>query len=312
MEHVITFPKLGLNFTVNTTAFSIGGFSIQWYGIIIACGFILAVLYGLKMSAKANVDPDRFLDGILVGLVCGIIGARLYYVIFYPGDKYWNNPVEILNIKEGGLAIYGGIIGGLLGGGLTCKFRKLSTFACLDLTVVGFCIGQSIGRWGNFVNQEAFGTVTDLPWGMVSDNTLGQPVHPCFLYESIWMLLGFVLLHIFTRYFRRYDGQTVLVYLVWYGIERFFLEGIRTDSLIIPGIGLRVSQVLSAVVVIAGLAMLFAFRKRTSLTGCGSQKVMELNGIIMENGKAVVKSGPELTNGREDKEEKDNSENAEE
>ncbi len=299
MNHNITFPKLGLEFDVNTTAFSIGSFSVQWYGIIIACGFMLAILYGYAMAKKMNIDRDKFFDGIIVGLICGVVGARLYYCIFYPGDKYINNPLEILNIKEGGLAIYGGIIGGLLGGGITCKLRKLKVAACIDTAVVGFTIGQCIGRWGNFINQEAFGGATSLPWGMQSDATekvVVGPVHPCFLYESLWMLLGFILLHLFTRYKRRYDGQTTLMYMLWYGIGRFFIEGLRTDSLTVPGLDIRVSQLISAAMVIVSVVLLIVFRKRTALTGCGSKEVMELNGLSIENGEIVVKDISDIEN----------------
>ncbi len=299
MNHNITFPKLGLEFDVNTTAFSIGSFSVQWYGIIIACGFMLAILYGYAMAKKMNIDRDKFFDGIIVGLICGVVGARLYYCIFYPGDKYINNPLEILNIKEGGLAIYGGIIGGLLGGGITCKLRKLKVSACIDTAVVGFTIGQCIGRWGNFINQEAFGGATSLPWGMQSDATekvVVGPVHPCFLYESLWMLLGFILLHLFTRYKRRYDGQTTLMYMLWYGIGRFFIEGLRTDSLTVPGLDIRVSQLISAAMVLVSVVLLIVFRKRTALTGCGSKEVMELNGLSIENGEIVVKDISDIEN----------------
>lgn len=299
MNHSISFPKLGLEFNVNTTAFSIGSFSVQWYGIIIACGFMLAILYGYAMAKKMNIDRDRFFDGIIVGLICGVIGARLYYCIFYPGDKYIDNPLEILNIKEGGLAIYGGIIGGLLGGGITCKLRKLKVAACIDTAVVGFTIGQCIGRWGNFINQEAFGGATSLPWGMQSDATekvVVGPVHPCFLYESLWMLLGFILLHLFTRYKRRYDGQTTLMYMLWYGIGRFFIEGLRTDSLTVPGLDIRVSQLISAAIVVASVVLLIVFRKRTTLTGCGSKEVMELNGLSLVNGEIVEKDISETEN----------------
>ncbi len=260
---------------------------------------MLAILYGYAMAKKMNIDRDKFFDGIIVGLICGVVGARLYYCIFYPGDKYINNPLEILNIKEGGLAIYGGIIGGLLGGGITCKLRKLKVSACIDTAVVGFTIGQCIGRWGNFINQEAFGGATSLPWGMQSDATekvVVGPVHPCFLYESLWMLLGFILLHLFTRYKRRYDGQTTLMYMLWYGIGRFFIEGLRTDSLTVPGLDIRVSQLISAAMVIVSVVLLIVFRKRTALTGCGSKEVMELNGLSIENGEIVVNDISDIEN----------------
>lgn len=286
MTHNIEFPSLGLQFDVNTTAFSIGSFSVQWYGILIAVGFLLALLYASKMCKKMNIVSDALFDCVIVGLICGVVGARLYYVIFYPGDKYINDPLSIFNIKEGGLAIYGGLIGGLLGGAITAKIRKLKVTAVLDIASIGFFIGQTIGRWGNFINQEAFGTATDLPWGMQSAATSVEvvgPVHPCFLYESILCFLGFIFLHFFTRYLRRYDGQTFLFYLVWYGTSRFFIESLRTDSLLIPYTDLRVSQAVAAATVIAAVILLIVFARKTSLTGCGSKKVMELNGIKIKN-----------------------------
>lgn len=281
----VQFPKLGWEFQVQETAFQIGNAPIAWYGIIIAVGFMLAFLYAMASCKKMRINADKLVNCVLVGMITGIIGARLYYVIFYPGNKYLNNPMEIFNIREGGLGIYGGIIGGLLGGMLTAKLCKLKVPAVLDIASLGFLIGQCIGRWGNFVNQEAFGSQTDLPWGMVSEGTravVNGPVHPCFFYESLWCLIGFVLLHIFCRKFRRYDGQVFLLYSVWYGIGRFFIEGLRTDSLLTPFANLRVSQLVAAVAIIAGVILLVVFRNRTTLSGCGSAKVIALNALQEE------------------------------
>lgn len=290
MSHFVQFPLLGISFTVHEVAFSIGGFDVRWYGIIIAIGFLLAMLYASCSAKKMNIDMNRLIDAVIVGLLAAIVCARLYYVIFYPDNqKYWDNPMEILDIRSGGLAIYGGLIGAVVFGGLTAKLRKLKVAAVLDIASLGFLIGQGVGRWGNFVNQEAFGTATGLPWGMYSDNTAAvvpnSPVHPCFLYESLLCLLGFVLLHFFTRKLRRYDGQTFLLYIVWYGACRFLIEGLRTDSLIIPYVNLRVSQVVAAACVIVGIILLIAFHHKTSLTGCGSRKVMEGVGISIGKGK---------------------------
>lgn len=283
MTHEVQFPGLGLTFTVNEVAFSIGDFQVRWYGIIIAAGFLLAILYASFYSKKMNIDMNRLIDAVIVGLIGSVICARLYYVLFYPNNAYyWEDPIKILRIHDGGLAIYGGLIGAVIFGGLMAKFRKLKVAAVLDLTALGFLIGQCVGRWGNFVNQEAFGSRTDLPWAMFSDNTnavAGGAVHPCFLYESILCLIGFILLHFFNLKLRRYDGQTFLLYIIWYGACRFFIEGLRTDSLMIPYLNLRVSQVLAAVCVVAGVILLIAFRRKTSLTGCGSRKVMEGIGL---------------------------------
>ena len=283
MTYNVTFPHLGLEFNINPVAFSIGNFHVYWYGIIIAAGFLLALIYASFSCKKMNIDINRLFDVVIVGLITGVIFARLFYVVFYPGDKYWKNPLEIFQIHDGGLAIYGGIIGAVVFGSLMAKLRKLKVTAVLDIAALGFLIGQCVGRWGNFINQEAFGSATELPWGMHSENTaavVDGNVHPCFLYESLLCLLGFVLLHFFTRRFRRYDGQTFLLYIVWYGACRFFIEGLRTDSLIIPGTSLRVSQVIAAVCVVAGIILLVLFRHRTSLTGCGDRRVMEAVGLV--------------------------------
>lgn len=253
----VSFPGLGINdLQINPVVFSAGGITVRWYGVIIAAGLILAALYAMTVSKKRyGIDPDKLLNCVIVGLITAIIGARLYYVAF-EWDSYSQDPMRIFKINEGGLAIYGGLIGALVGGLIVAKLSHMNIPALLDLAVLGFLIGQGIGRWGNFTNQEAFGTPTDLLCGMVSENTGGVAVHPCFLYESLWCLLGFVLLHFFSKYLRKYDGQVFLMYLVWYGAERMVVEGLRTDSLMTPIFNLRVSQVLSAALVIVGLVFL--------------------------------------------------------
>ena len=277
MSHLVEFPGLGIAVNVNEVAFSIGSYDIRWYGVIIALGFGLGVLYACMMAKKMNIDLDKLFDAVVAGTIGGIVCARLYYVAFYPGDKYWKDPSQILRIHDGGIAIYGGIIGAMVIGGLVCRWRGLKVFAALDLASLGFLIGQGVGRWGNFVNQECFGEPTSLPWGMISDNTRlmfpDSPVHPCFLYEFLLCILGFVLLHFFNLKLRQYDGQTFILYIVWYGAARFFIEGTRTDSLMVGP--LRVSQVVALLCVITGLALLFILRNRKSLSGCGNVHVME-------------------------------------
>lgn len=264
MYHV-SFPKLGIELTINPIAFSIGDFNIYWYGIIIATGFTIALCYAMINSKRFGIVQDKLIDAIIAGLITGIIGARLYYVVFYPGNTYINNPASIFQIHEGGLAIYGGIIGGLTGGIIVAKIKNINIPSILDIAALGFLIGQCIGRWGNFINQEAFGTETNLPWGMVSENTLletSNPVHPCFLYESLWCLLGFIFLDIFSRKFKKYNGQIFLLYIVWYGTERFFVEGLRTDSLMLPYVNLRVSQVLAAISIVISVIILIYFKNK--------------------------------------------------
>ena len=254
MEYHVEFPGLGIGFDISPTAFTIGTFSVYWYGIIIGTGFILAVAYCMRQCGRHNVDPDKLINCVIAGLITAIIGARLYFVIF-SWDSYKGDLLKILNIHSGGLAIYGGLIGALAGGLITARVQKMKLMPILDITVIGFLIGQGIGRWGNFMNQEAFGTPTDLPWRMVSEATGGVGVHPCFLYESLWCLLGVLVFHIIGRKYQKYDGQLFYLYLIWYGAERTFVEGLRTDSLLLPGTPIRVSQLLSMIIAAAGAVM---------------------------------------------------------
>lgn len=275
----LEFPKLGFKFTMNPTAFSIGEFSVAWYGIIIAVGFLLALWYGMRNAKRLGVNTDKMIDVVIGGIIGGIIGARLYYVIF-SWDNYKDNLTDIFMIWNGGLAIYGGIIGAVLVGGLVCKWRKVKFPAMLDLAAPGFLIGQAVGRWGNFVNIEAYGSNTDLPWGMWSKKIVddyahltstgagfntAEPVHPCFLYESLWCLLGFFLIHFLVSKRRRFDGEVFLSYVAWYGLGRVFIEGLRVDSL--PLGNLRVSQVLAGLSVLIAVAFIIAIRRKIARSG---------------------------------------------
>jgi len=271
---LISFPKLGWEFHIDPTAFTVFGIEIQWYGILITIGLLLAIFYCFPRMKRFGIDADRAVDAVIGGIIGGIIGARAYYVILR-WDEYAGDWKSIFNLRGGGLAIYGGIIGAVIVGIIVSKFRKVKILPMLDISVIGFLIGQGIGRWGNFVNQEAFGSNTDSLLGMTggtiqqtiinesafmdgymyqSGLTISEnyPVHPCFLYESLWCLLGFVLLAIYSKH-RKYDGQMLLMYLSWYGAERFVVEGLRTDSLMIGS--LRASQALSALIVAASLIL---------------------------------------------------------
>lgn len=264
-EFHVSFPNLGWEFTINRVAFSIGSFQVYWYGLIIATGLILALVYAHFSAKRYNVDGSKLMNCVFAGIITGIIGARLYFCIF-KWDYYGSHPLEFFAIHEGGLAIYGGIIGALLGGLGVAKIQKMKFMPILDITMVGFLIGQGLGRWGNFFNQEAYGTPTDLPWGMMSEGTLGETVHPCFLYESLWCLLGVAVLHFYGKYRQRYAGQIFYLYLVWYGFERMIVEGLRTDSLYLPfqlfGMDIRVSQVLSFAIFVTGIVLLIINRKK--------------------------------------------------
>ncbi len=270
----VEFPKLDLGFDIyeNLVEFTIPGWdidiTIKFYAVIIAFGFVLAVLFGGRMAYKWNMSIDKMLDVLIWGTIAGIAGARLYYVAF-EWDYYKEHLLEIPAIWNGGLAIYGGLIGGILAAYIVCKRVDLNFYKLLDLAGMSFLIGQGIGRWGNFTNQEAFGINTTLPWGMTSEKIENyinlnysellkngiemdatQPVHPTFLYESIWCLLGFLILFVVCQKFRKFDGQLILGYGIIYGLERFVVEGLRTDSLYIGNSGLRVSQVLSLILVL--------------------------------------------------------------
>ena len=272
----IQFPKLGWTFRIDPTAFKIGSLEVQWYGLIITLGLILAFIYCFPKMKRFGLDSDRTIDAVLGGVIGGLVGARLYYVAFN-WSEYKGDLKSIFNTREGGLAIYGGIIGALAVGLLICKIRKVKMLPMLDITCLGFLIGQGVGRWGNFVNQEAFGGKTDSFLGMTGGRiqeyifensaSLGgsltaegsgimnlelYPVHPCFLYESVWCLLGFVLLAFWSKR-RKYDGQLLLMYMAWYGAERFFVEGLRSDSLYIGSI--RVSQALSALIFVVSVIL---------------------------------------------------------
>lgn len=265
MQNTIAFPGLfDGTLTLDRVAFTLFGQDIMWYGVIIGTGFLLAALYGICRAREFGFDADFVLDLLIVCLPAAILGARLYYVAFR-WNYYGAHLSEIFNIRGGGLAIYGGLIGAILAGCLVCKFRKKRILPPLDLASLGFLIGQSIGRWGNFVNCEAFGGATSLPWGMSING--GVPVHPTFLYESLWNALGFLLLHKYSKK-RRFDGELFLLYLIWYGFGRMLIEGLRTDSLYIGATGIRVSQLLSAVLFAAALGLWLWLRRTKRYLSC--------------------------------------------
>ena len=254
-DKVISFPGLGIEINP-PRGFQIGSMSIYFYGVIIAFGLLLAVLYGLKRSSQFGLKEDDILDGVLGIVPLSIIFARAYYCIFSWAD-FKDNPIEVLYIWNGGIAIYGAVIGAALGVILFSLIKKVKLAAVLDLVAISFLIGQFIGRWGNFFNREAFGTETDVFIRMGIGSTYH---HPTFLYESLWNVVGFVLLHFLSKH-RRYDGQMALGYAAWYGLGRTFIEGLRTDSLYWGNF--RVSQLLAAVTcfVASIILVVMAFRK---------------------------------------------------
>lgn len=257
MKHLIAFPGLGLECTIDRVAFQIFGWNIYWYGIIIFAGFFLGVFYIARNTGRYGFTIDQEVDVILFSVPVAIIFARAYYVLFY-WELFRDNPLDVFKTWKGGLAIYGGVIGVALVVVLYGKYQKLSIADMADLAAPGLLIGQAIGRWGNFINAEAFGGPTDLPWGMSIDG--GAPVHPTFFYESVWNAAGFLALHLASRK-RRFPGQIFYLYLAWYGFGRMLIEGLRTDSLYLFDTGLRVSQVVAAVsMLVAAVLLVRGFR----------------------------------------------------
>ncbi len=256
MENMIGFEGIGiLPFLMDRIAFSIGSFDVYWYAVIITVGLILAVGFCMWQASKFDLTIDNVLDVLLWGLPTAVICARAYYVLFEL-DRY-DSFAEMVNIRDGGLAIYGGVIGAFVTGYVYCRIKKVNMLALYDLASLGFLIGQTIGRWGNFVNAEAFGEKTTLPWGMTI-NGYG-PYHPTFFYESLWNLIGFVLLLLFAKKWRKHFGEVFFLYFAWYGLGRFFIEGLRTDSLYWGPV--RVSQILAAIFFLAGIAFFVLSRK---------------------------------------------------
>lgn len=275
---VVYFTGLKKGFSIPSVLakFQIFGHSIEirWYGVLIALGFLLGLLAATRLAKKQNMNVDKLFDCIIYGTISAIIGARLFFVIFQWQD-YKNNLGDIFKIREGGLAIYGGIIFAIITAYIVCKIRKISILKVLDVAAIGFLIGQGIGRWGNFTNQEAFGTNTTSVFGMASDKvkqyiTINQadflqkgfdvdpniPVHPTFLYESVWCIIGAILLYVICSKFKKFDGQIILSYGAWYGFERTIVEGLRTDSLYIGSSNIRISQAISLILVIICIVLI--------------------------------------------------------
>ncbi len=264
VENVTIF---GIDLTLNPVAFTLpfgGGWSVYWYGIIIATGFMFAIIYGMINAKRLGVDPDRLIDVVLVATPVAVLSARLYYIIFSDTLKI----SDFFDFSGGGfagLAIYGGVIGAFVSGALMCLVRKVKILDAFDLAAIGFLIGQGIGRWGNFVNQEAFGVATGSDWfGMTSPSVEavlgeGELAHPCFLYESLWCLIGVYLLHRRSKK-RLFSGEIILSYCVWYGFGRTFIELLRTDSLYLGKV--RVSSLLSFLLCVGAAVTLYIIRRK--------------------------------------------------
>ncbi len=275
----VGFPGLGLDFKINPVAFTIFGKEIYWYGIIIALAMVVAVWYAIKDAKRVGLPEETVPDVVLWGAPIGIICARLYYVLFSWSD-YAKNPVSMLYIWEGGLAIYGGVIGGFITGLVYCRIKKIDFFKLADIAAVAFLIGQAIGRWGNFVNVEAYGGATTLPWRMEiipSEAQFGGKltgVHPTFLYESLWNLAGFVILHSIRKK-KPFTGFMFWSYLLWYGLGRVLIEGLRTDSLMLGDV--RISQLLAGACIIVSAAVIIFKWKNAGVKEITTEETTEIS-----------------------------------
>ena len=260
----ISFPMLG-DWSVNPPySFTVFGFEIYFYGVIIAAAFILAALFCARKAAEFGLTSDDLFDLVIWLIPACIIGARLYYVLFKL-DYFAAHPSKIFSLRDGGLAIYGGIIAGIITGIVWSRRKKIPVFAVGDLAAFGLLIGQAVGRWGNFINREAFGAETDVfcRMGLTMPGQETLYVHPTFLYESLWNLGGLIILCVLSKLGKRkYDGQFFWTYILWYGLGRAWIEGLRTDSLYIGSTGIRVSQLLAAVSALAALIVLIVNAKK--------------------------------------------------
>lgn len=281
MHDPITFPNLGLELDPDRVAFNLFGKDVYWYGIIIAAGFVLAVIYAMKRAKQFGLTEDHILDFLFVAVPASIICARAYYCVFY-WDLFRDDPISVLYIWEGGIAIYGAVIGAVISALVFCRIKKIPAGPLMDVGSLGLLIGQAVGRWGNFMNREAHGAVTDsfLKMGLVRNGQVTY-YHPTFLYESVWNLVGLILLHFYSKR-RKFDGEVFALYVLWYGLGRAWIEGLRTDSLYLFGTGLRVSQLLAVVSVLgAGAFLAVRHRKKEHI-------VLYVDKIVEETGKTEV------------------------
>ena len=295
MHYDISFPNLGIYLDHVGKNISIFGFEIAYYGIIIGCAILIGFLIAASEAKRTRQNPEDYLDMGIIGVIAGIVGARAYYVIF-SWDMYKDNLLHIFNLREGGLAIYGGVIGAVIAVFVLARIKRLSPFQILDTIAMALLNGQMLGRWGNFFNREAFGEYTDslfamrLPLDAVRSGDVTElmrehieridgvsyiQVHPTFLYESVWCCVLLIILVLYRKH-KKYEGELFLLYIFGYGLGRVWIEGLRTDQLLLPGIGLPVSQLLAGCVVIfAGVALLYLRKNHRRMPLMKTQKQYE-------------------------------------
>lgn len=292
MDMQIYFPHLGIYLEHVGKTLTVFGFDIAYYGIVIVTGMLIGVAIAMHEAKRTGQNPDQYIDLAMIGIAAGIVGARIYYV-FFAWDSYKDDLLSIFNIRQGGLAIYGGIIGACIAVAIYCRVKKLHFFQVMDTASMSIVFGQIMGRWGNFFNREAFGGYTDnlfamqLPVSAVRQNEITQEmwdhlvtidgidfiqVHPTFLYESLWNV-GVLLILIWYRKHAKFHGELFFMYLAGYGLGRAWIEGLRTDQLLLPVIGLPVSQMLSIALVLVCAGVILW--KRRKLRGAGNRQDME-------------------------------------
>lgn len=291
----IDFPNLGIHLEKVGKTISVFGFEIAYYGMIIGLAVVAGILMASHLAKKSGQDPDIYYDLAIYAVIISVIGARLYYVIF-SWDSYKDDLLSIFNLREGGLAIYGGVIAAVITVSVYCKVKKLSFGVLADTACPGLILGQIIGRWGNFFNREAFGEYTDSLFAMrlpldavrgsdvtdmmrrhveVIDGIKYIQVHPTFLYESLWNV-GVLLIMLWWRKYKKFDGEILLMYLFGYGIGRFWIEGLRTDQLLIPGSDIAVSQVLALVLVVVSAVLIWRMSKRATKSATEVEGVKQI------------------------------------
>ena len=295
MHYDISFPNLGIYLEHVGKSIDVFGFEIAYYGIIIGCAILIGFLIAAHEAKRTRQNPEDYLDMGIIGVIAGIVGARVYFVIF-SWDMYKDNLLEIFNTRHGGLAIYGGVIGAVLAVFIMARVKRLSSFQILDTVALAILNGQMLGRWGNFFNREAFGEYTDSLFAMrlpldavrsgdvtermmehleVIDGVSYIQVHPTFLYESLWCAVLLILLVLYRKH-KKYEGELVLLYIFGYALGRVWIEGLRTDQLLLPGIRLPVSQLLAGgIVVFAGIALLYLRKNHKGIPLLKSAKVYE-------------------------------------
>ena len=295
MHYDISFPNLGIYLEHVGKSIDVFGFEIAYYGIIIGCAILIGFLIAAHEAKRTRQNPEDYLDMGIIGVIAGIVGARVYFVIF-SWDMYKDNLLEIFNTRHGGLAIYGGVIGAVLAVFIMARVKRLSPFQILDTVALAILNGQMLGRWGNFFNREAFGEYTDSLFAMrlpldavrsgdvtermmehleVIDGVSYIQVHSTFLYESLWCAVLLILLVLYRKH-KKYEGELFLLYIFGYALGRVWIEGLRTDQLLLPGIGLPVSQLLAGcIVVFAGIALLYLRKNHKGIPLLKSAKVYE-------------------------------------